>query len=298
MRTAGRDLVYTAHDKSNKPAMTVSPGEIFAVDTELCSGSWLKSLADRYHPEKTEGPNPTVVVAVEGARPGDCLAVRILAIEVDELGYTGYFHPDPALTGQILPGNNESNTRTLAIKDGEIIWHERLRIPVKPMIGTLGTAPEQEILLNSKGGPHGGNMDVQEVTTGSTVYLPVAVPLALLHIGDVHAIQGDGEINMAGGVECRARVTLQVGLPRPFGNQQQIRLENQDDIMTIACERSTDESFFAAAREMVRWLVGSYGFTEKDAYLLMGQLMASRCTQYVNPTRSCICKMPRWCLIP
>ena len=67
------------------------------------------------------------------------------------------------------------------------------------MIGVLGTAPELEVFSNAWPGPHGGNMDVQEVCPGATVYLPVNVPGALLHIGDVHAIQGDGEINCGGG---------------------------------------------------------------------------------------------------
>lgn len=293
MRTAGREKVYTTHSRDNEPALTVAPGETFAVETELCSGPWLQAITNQYDPNNTSGPNPAVVISVAGAKPGDCLAVRILAIDVDRLGYTGFVSPANPLARLILDQDWGRNTRTLVIEDGEVLWNDRLRIPIRPMIGTLGTAPAREALLNSKGGPHGGNMDVQEVTIGSTVYLPVTVPGALLHVGDVHAIQGDGEINLAGGVECRARVTLCVGISDRFKDLNGVRIENEDFIMTVACERSVEESFYAAARDLLDWLVSRYGLDVKEAWLLMGQLMEARCTQFVNPTRSYICKMPK-----
>ena len=293
MKIAKRDCVYTWHSRFNEPALTVVPGEPFQAETELCSGPWLKSLADRYDPEKAGGPNPAVVIAVAGARPGDRLAVHIDAIEVDSIGYTGFVDQINPLAKLILDRDWGQATRTLAIENGAIVWNERIRIPIRPMIGTLGTAPAQEILMNSKGGRHGGNMDVQEVCAGSTVYLPVAVPGALLHIGDVHAVQGDGEINMAGGVECRARVSLRVELVKMPARSDWIRIENQDAIMAVACERSLEESFYAAARELLCWMADDFGFTEEEAYLLLGQVMEARCTQFVNPTRSYICKIAK-----
>jgi acetamidase/formamidase len=263
------------------------------VETELCSGPWLKDETDQFELAKIQGVNPAVVIAVAGARPGDCLAVEIMDIEPDRLGYTGFIYPANPLSRQILGYDLDRNTRTLVIEDGHILWSEDLRLPVKPMIGTLGTAPAAEELLNSKGGPHGGNMDVQELAAGCTVYLPVAVPEALLHVADVHALQGDGEINLAGGVECRAKVTLKASICQRFSGLSGVRLENSDYIMTVACERTVESSFHTAAREMVRWLAAEYGFLEKDAYLLMGQLLEARCTQFVNPTSTYICKMPK-----
>ena len=295
MQTASRQTVYTEHSRFNKPTITVKPGETFQVDTELCSGQWLQSLEDQFDPNHPDafGPNPTVVIEVEGAAPGDSLAVKILGIDVESIGYTGFIDPSNALAKLILNRDWGQAARTVAIENGEVIWNDQLRLPVRPMIGTLGTAPAREALLNSKGGPYGGNMDVQEVTIGSTVYLPVAVPGALLHVGDVHAIQGDGEINRGGGIECRSRVTLQVTLVTRPERTETIRLENDDYIMAIACERSLEESFHMAAREVLCWMVDEYGFTEVDAYLLMGQVLEARCTQFVNPTRSYICKIPK-----
>ena len=72
-----------------------------------------------------------------------------------------------------------------------------------------------------------------------------------------------------------------------------IRIENQDYLMGVACEESVDESFYAAARELLYWMVDDYGLSEAEAYLLLGQVMEARCTQFVNPTRSYICKIAR-----
>lgn len=293
MQIAKRYEVFREHSRFNKPAITVVPGEEFIVETELCSGDWLHSIEDTYSLQKAKGPNPTVVIGIEGAKPGDVLAVKIVDIEPEELGYTGFDGKVNECANLIYRKDWGLNTKTLKIANGNIEWSEKIKLPIKPMIGTLGTAPDFEVLRNSKGGPHGGNMDVNEVTSGNIVYLPVSVPGALLHVGDVHAIQGDGEINLAGGVECRSKVRLSVDIVKRPDRMEWVRIENSEYIMGVACCRSIEESFYAAAREVLCWMVDTYKFSEDDAYLLMGQVMEARCTQFVNPTRTYICKMPK-----
>ena len=90
VRKVTRDVTYCAHSRFNKPTLTVSPGETFVAETELCSGDWLKSIDDRWEPSLGFGPNPTVVVEIEGAQPGDMLAVAIDDVQPDQLGYTGF----------------------------------------------------------------------------------------------------------------------------------------------------------------------------------------------------------------
>ncbi len=292
MQKASREYTFNLHGPGNAPQFTVEPGEEFLAETELCSGSWLTSIHDTWAPEKATALNPTVCVAVRGAQPGMLLAVDILDIEPDKLGYTG-FGPGNTLARAICPREWGMNVKTVRIEDGLIHWSDTLKLPIAPMIGTLGAAPRQETLSNARGGPHGGNMDVQEVRAGSTVYLPVEVEGALLHIGDVHALQGDGEINNAGGIECRSIVRLRARLlPRPEG-MRCVRMEDESYLMAVACERSLEESFTAAAGEMLRWMVDAYGYSIEEAYLLMGQLLVARNTQMVNPTRSTIVKMPK-----
>ena len=293
MQTASRSIVYNTHSAANTPQITVKPGEVFVAETELCSGGWLKTIDDIFSPEKSSGTNPCVCIAVEGARPGDMLAVEILDIVPDSLGYTGFTSGAGWLPNKIMPEGIGSCAKTVRIEDGLIWWSDKLKLPIKPMIGVLGTAPDTEALYNSRGGPHGGNMDVQEVCAGATVYLPVAVDGALLHVGDVHAIQGDGEINGAGGVECRAAVKLRVSIAKRLEHFGCVRIENADYIMTFACGRAAEDAFHSATEQLVRWMASDYGYTTRDAYLLLGQVMEARCTQYVNPTSSYVCKMPK-----
>ena len=204
MQKATRDKVYTVHSKDNPPQITVESGETFIAETELCSGDWLQSAEDVWSPDKGFGPNPAVCIAVKGAKPGDVLAVRIDDVRPAELGYTGFavgWTPFPDGIRRKEWGVVE---KTVHIRDGHVEWGEK-RIPIAPMIGTLGVAPAREVFSNSWPGLHGANMYIQEVTTGATVYLPVQVDDALLHVGDMHAVQGDGEINCGGGCSKTGR---------------------------------------------------------------------------------------------
>lgn len=293
MAVAKRNKTFNVHGRFNEPGLSIMPGEEFIAETELCSGPWLHSINDSWSPEKTNALNPTVCVEIKGAKPGDVLAVKILDIELDEIGYTGFCGSSNPLAGLIYDKAWGLNEKTVNIRKGFVEWNKKIKIPVKPMIGTLGTAPESEVLSNAKGGSHGGNMDVNEVTIGTTVYLPVFVEGALLHIGDVHAIQGDGEINNAGGIECRSKVRMFADILSKSPRMKWVRMENDDYIMSVSCCRSVEESFYAAAREILCWMVDGYGFTDEEAYLLMGQVMEARSTQFVNPTRTYICKMPK-----
>ncbi|MCL2663326.1 MAG: acetamidase/formamidase family protein [Oscillospiraceae bacterium] len=293
MKVAMRKMLTNTHGPLSKPQITVAAGEVFEVHTELCSGEWLLAPTDRWTQDKMYGCNPSVVVSVDSAEPGDILKVHILAVEPDALGYTGFTNHTNPLACLIKNIDWGLNERTVEIRDGFIHWDEQRKIPVIPMVGTLGTAPKSETLSNAKGGLHGGNMDVQEVRAGSIVYLPVAVPGALLHVGDCHAIQGDGEINCSGGIECRATVRLKVEILKGQKTLSCVRIEDDNYIMTVACQRSTEESFYEAAAGMLEWMTECFGFSDKEGYLLMGLLMEARATQFVNPTRTYICKMPK-----
>jgi amidase len=121
----------------------------------------------------------------------------------------------------------------------------------------------------------------------------VEVPGALLHVGDVHALQGDGEICGAGGIECASIVRLRARIVRRPPSLRCVRMENEAYIMAASCGRDVGESFRQAAGELLDWIVTDYGFTAEETYLLMGQVMEARATQFVNPTTSYLCKMPK-----
>ena len=296
MERLSRDTLYNIHSGANKPGLVVKPGQEFLAETELCTGDWLKSIDDQFSYGKRKGsPNPTVVVAVEGAKPGDAVIVRIHDIIPDEIGYTGFdTDKNNPLSALIYPKEWGLTTKTVRIKDGFVRWSDKLKLPISPMIGTLGTAPDRgESLLNSKGGYYGGNMDVQEVRAGASVWLPVSVPGALVHIGDVHAIQGDGEICSGGGIECRSVVRLSVDIAEKPAAMNWPRIVDDTHIMTICCHRTLEESFYCATRDLINWMVDDYGFDVGEAYMLLAQVMEARATQLVNPTYSYVCKIAK-----
>jgi acetamidase/formamidase len=271
----------------------VAPGEVFAVQTELCSGGWLQSIDDRWSPEIGHGPNPTVVVAVEGAQPGQCLLVHIHDIAPEGLGYTGFAPGMTPFADWIRHREWGIVTKTVAIRDGYVAWSDTLRLPTAPMIGTLGTAPGIEVFSNAWPGRHGGNLDAQEVRAGATIWLPVEVPGALLHVGDVHALQGDGEINCGGGIECRSTVTLSVELAERPRRMSWPRIVDTDYMTAVGCARPAEDAFRIAVEQLIYWLADSYNCTEQEAHLLLGQVLEARATQFVDPLYTYVAKIER-----
>ncbi|MBP0963003.1 MAG: acetamidase/formamidase family protein [Oscillospiraceae bacterium] len=299
MQLITRDTaIYNCQSKENTPATKVKSGEVFCVETQLCGGGWLKSEQDRWSPAITKGPNYCNVIEVEGAKPGQLLEVTILSVETEELGYTGFAGWRNDLAQMIIPNDWDIVTKTVTIKDGFVNWSDQLKLPVIPMVGVVATAPEGEAITNAIATRHGGNMDLQEVCPGTTITLPVEVAGALLHIGDCHAIMGDGEICRAGGIECQAKVTLKVELRDRPEHFDWIWLDNEEYLMTAACETDVKQSFASAAYLLIQRMVKEYGFSEKEAYLLLGQVLESRCSVYVSPMYTVVCKINRKYLKP
>ncbi len=280
MKVIKRDRVYNTLDKAHPPAGVVKSGETVRIETQLQSGDWLNSIEDRWGPSKSRGPNLCTVVGVDGAKPGDTLVVDILDIVPAKLGYTGFAGWRTPLVGQILPEAKQwgTVTHTVEITDQGILWSPELTIPLQPMIGTIGTAPAGEPQTNKYAYHNGGNMDVQELCAGARLYLPVEVEGALLHVGDCHAVMGDGEINHGGAIECAAEVTLKLSIQEGYAAREWIRAENEEYIMAIANENRIKDSFCGAVRELIRWMCDGYGFSAQEAYLLLGQVLEARCT--------------------
>ena len=155
-------------------------------------------------------------------------------------------------------------------------------------------APEHETHHNGWGGEWGGNLDAPEVTTGTTVHLRVHHEGALLHVGDMHAIQGDGEICGAGGIECggRAQLTCRVTRPAP-ATLRFPRFETDSYIAVAANAKPAEDAFRTALVDLLNWLKEDYAMAYGDAYLLLGQVLEARVTQFVNPTFTYVVKVKK-----
>lgn len=278
MQRVTRDRISYVFDRRLEPVLRVAEGEAFQVETEDARTGQTRT-PETIRPEyvlslRSKGPyygNPvTGPIHVAGAEPGDTLAVQIHTVECDTQGFAGYwpfvYHLQDWFSGPV--------TELVDIRDGEVRYtlqsaagpHE-LRIPIRPMIGCIGTAPHLEVPTAGTAGRFGGNLDTPEVAAGSTVYLPVAVPGAMLYLGDCHPYQGDGEVS---GCEMRAVVTASVRVLKGWTKVQNVpRIETATHLVTVGAASPAEAAQWQAIREMIVWLEERHGWTKADARLLL-----------------------------
>lgn len=295
MQRIPNDVLYFETGPDNAVTHKVKDGETFEVQTQINRGPWIDQLKSKVQRQrwysKLTGGNPSSgCIQIDNANPGDLLAVKIGAIELDSVGYTSFGGRNGAMPGWMDVG---SHHRIVQIRNNVIHWDRKLKLPARPMLGFVGVAPARERYHNGWAGQYGGNMDAQEVTTGATLFLRVQCSGALLHVGDMHAIQGDGEICGAGGIEAQGRVRLTCRIaasPAPK-SMRWPRFENATHIGVIAQARPAEDALRHALSDLLHWLADDYGYALGDAYLLLGQVLESRITQLVNPTFTAVAKI-------
>ena len=266
MKRLSREQTTQAYCRFDRPALEVAPGETVEVETPDAFGGAFRTGADLVAERFGQLTYPlTGPLYISGAEPGDTLAVRVEAFELAERGVV-LFGGGGAVLRDWMPGYGG---RFVEVRDGYVRWDDRLRIPIRPMIGKIGTAPALECIRSSTPGRHGGNMDCPFLTVGSTIVLPVEVPGALLAVGDVHAAMGDCEVGGTGvEIEARLRLTIELRKGRPRAMTWP-RIETADAILTLAAGRPLDEALYLATREMILWLEEEYGLDRADAYPLL-----------------------------
>ena len=283
--------LYYETSPANPPTLWVEPGEVFEVLTQFGRGPDLSVVPtdlreewSRYHSYEVERGNPSSgAIWVRGAEPGLAIEVAIEAMELAPVGYTAFLGDNLLFPRTPLTTSDLSSARVVRIQDEQVIWDERLAIPARPMVGMVGVAPAHEAQSNLRVGEWGGNMDVQEVGPGARVRLAVNVPGALLHIGDVHALQGDGEIG-GSAIETSALIRLRVELMERPGEMTWPRIVTPERILTVASGRPAERAFRIAASELIQWVHADYGLEPEEALLLLSQVLEARATQVVNPT--------------
>jgi acetamidase/formamidase len=272
-----RDRISYVFDRRLQPVLYVEDGEVFEVETEdsrtgrtrtpeTTRPEFLKAMRSKgYYGNPVTGP-----IQVAGAEPGDTLAVHIHAMECDTLGYFGYwpflYHLQDWITEPVteLVDITDQEVRfTLATAAGP----HTVRIPTRPMIGCIGTAPGLEVPTTGNAGRFGGNLDVPEVGPGNIVYLPVQVSGGMLFLGDCHPYQGDGEVS---GCEMRSVVTLSVRVRKGWTKSQACpRVETPTGLLTIGIGSPAETAQWQAIREMIVWLEERHGWTKEDARRLL-----------------------------
>lgn len=281
----------------NEPIATVTPGETVEVETWDARGDIVRTgqiLEDAVQKGLKRYENPvTGPIYVENAEPGDALKIEIISIEIPDIGWTAVIPGFGGLEGwlQLSP----PITKFSEIRGKKIVYKlndgRTVEIPAKPFIGTIGVSPKFEAVSTVAPGRHGGNMDVPDICVGSTLYLPVAVNGALLGLGDVHAVQGDGEI-CGTALEVSSKVTMRVELEKNK-NIDWPRIESKDEIMTVCSAKPFEDAARLAFLELIKWLETDYGFERYDAYMFLSLAAKARIAQIVDPLFTFVAKVPK-----
>lgn len=288
------DCTFGPH---NKFVMKVSLDEETKLETYDCFANAVKpnrDLAEVLRSGEKLFDNPvTGPIYVEGTERGDTLVVDIIDIKIPDIGLTAVMPGFGALEGWL--STSPPLTRFSTIKNGKIHYQtdlgKEISFPIKPFIGTIGVSPPAESISTITPHKHGGNMDVQDVCAGNRLFLPVGVEGALFAAGDVHAVQGDGEI-CGTAVEVPAELTFKFNVIKGRTIEWP-RIESPDEIMTVSSARPLEDAARLAFKELIQWLHNEYGLSVYDAYMLLSLTAKARIAQIVDPLYTVVAKLSK-----
>ncbi|GAB4473990.1 MAG: acetamidase/formamidase family protein [Anaerolineales bacterium] len=290
--TIDRKKVFFAFAPELNPVVRVQQGEDVLMETHDCFEGQIQKTTDLVDSLDWDHVNPaTGPVYIEGAMPGDVLRVELLEVKIGDQASMVTVPGEGAL-GDVI---TEMETAILPRQGNYMVFKDKLRIPIQPMIGVIGVAPAEGKIPNGTPGPHGGNLDCTLMRQGSIAYFTVGVEGALFGAGDFHAVMGDGEIVVCGAeipgeLRFRARVvpTLK-GLPTPF-------VETEEVVSTIYSAPTIDEATSGAIHNMARFLTDFVKLPINDAGMLMSIVGELKFCQVVDPQKTVRFEFPKWVL--
>ena len=285
------DRVHFQWDTGNEPVIEISSGDTVIVesrdvsDNQIGPDSTTDTVAglnwDRVYP--LAGP-----IAVDGAKPGDTLAIEILDLHTQGWGWTAIL-PGLGLLSDDFP---DAYLRIFDLTGGDVTHlGEDVAIPIEPFLGTMGVCPaDASAQPVMPPGRFGGNMDTRQLTRGTTLYLPVQVEGALFSCGDAHAAQGDGEVCVTG-IESpmygalRFELLKGKAIPAP---QYRTAGALAPAVAHSAWYGTTGvgPDLFMGAQEAVRamvaYLTEEHGLSPEDAYVLCSLAVDLRISEIVD----------------
>lgn len=288
------------------PVRTVKPGDVLELWTEDAFGGKVRRPDDVIS-RVIEFPfvNPqTGPFAVEGAEPGDTLAIHFVSIEpsrdwaasctvplfgsLTSTARTATLQPPLPERVWIYEVDRSGRTVTYRAAQGDHV----ATLPLDPMHGTVGVAPAAfEARSSLVPDAHGGNMDTPEMRAGVTCYLGVNVEGALFSVGDGHCRQGEGEtcgVAVEAAMDTVIAIDLVKGRPTPWP-----RLESDTHVMSTGSARPLEDAFRIAHADMVAWMGEEYGIEALDAYQLLTQVSESPVANVVDPNYTFLTKVTK-----
>lgn len=306
LRPSGAPLDHTfepsrfprVYSEGVAPVLHVYPGDTVKTWTVDAFG------VDARGVRHSRGGNPlTGPFFIEGALPGDVLVVRLLRVRLNrDTAFSGRSLSNVAVPpryllrdGAIDSGIAEwvlDRTRGVARLAKPTDALKELVVPLKPMLGCIGVAPPSRTVRPSGSqGNYGGNLDYNRLVEGTTVYLPVWQPGALLSIGDGHAAQGDGELT-GNALETSLDVEFSIDVVRAK-NLRAPRAEDKEQLMAMGLGPSLTEALQDATEGMAVWLQNDYGLSAAEAALVMGTVLQYDIAEVVGVNTNVVARISK-----
>lgn len=305
-----RTVVYGGYDADAKPALRIASGDEVNVGTVSTCGARLlqpgKDTGTVEHafraiagPDRDttlrRGPGGHILtgpIYVEGAEPGDVLEVRIKSVDLDIPYACNSFSSRSGFLPEDFP--NTSKTRIVPLDRQRMVGHfdsTGIEIPLRPFFGSMGLAPATGRINSAPPSTHAGNLDNKELTAGTILYIPVKSRGALFQVGDGHAAQGDGEVDITaletalrGKLQFIVRKDMKITWPRGETRTHWIAM-GTDSNLTIATK--------TAVRQAIVLLGDVKGMSREDAYMLISTGCDVRITQLVDGTMGVHVMIPK-----
>lgn len=279
MKTVSKNKVVYTFSPKHKPAIKIKPEEKVLLKTEDALGGQIKSEKDSIENlDWTKVNGATGPICIEGANAGDTLVVELLDVSVEDEGVMVVVPKSGIL------GDKQFNpyTKIVKIKNGYINFNG-IKVKTKPMIGTIGVAPESGEVPTGSLGRHGGNMDFKEVTAHTRLYLPIFTEGALFAAGDIHAAQADGELCVSS-VEVAGEILLKFSIIKGRKPEWPI-LETKREYALLTCGETLDESARYASEAAVSALMRKYKWSFEKAYMFGSLAVNLEINQVVDPKK-------------
>ena len=286
MKRVTRNQLCSSFSAEHPPVLRAQPGETFVMETN-----------DRF--ATYEGPNssPEAMeilktmagpVYIEGAKPGDTLKIDILDVTLPlDYGWIGAT-PGRGPLGERIP---EFRKTRVQITPQGVVFNSDITMPLRPMVGRIGLAPEEGVKRSNDKGAFGGGMANSQITKGATVYLPVFHAGGLLTMGDCHAAMGDGEAT-ASAVECAFDATLRVTIDDRFKVNRPV-VATETDMMTTGEGDTMETATQMAIHAMADLLMAQLGIDDTDAAMLIASAADVRTGLAGNPPYTMRVAVPR-----
>jgi acetamidase/formamidase len=269
---------------------------------QLQPGVPVDKLAQMRVSNPGRGPHSIIgPIYVNDAQPGDVLEIRYKRLLPFTWGAV-FNNPGTLGTGLLAKDYPQGQVKylDLDLKAMKAEFVPRIHIPLRPFQGTLGVAPPDGywqpvspgVTSSVPPGPHGGNVDLSEMSEGSTMFIPVWKPGALIFTGDSHAVQGDGEINLSALETRMQEMRIQVVLHKQKNFSWPIA-ETATHWIVLGLDKDLNEAMTLAARNTIKFLASRAGLTELDAYALCSIAVSFRVTQVVDIVRGVHAMIPK-----